>query len=361
MTGSKKHIFGIKIIITMNSGKANQSTHELNHSDISKYKEKNDQITERKLSVVIACYKDAGSIMELYSRLIFVLSKVTADYEIIFVNDASPDNAEEILTDLHLKNQRVVVVNHTRNFGSQNAFLSGMKVAKGDAIILMDGDLQDPPSLIPDLVSEWLEGNDIVYGDRVKRIETVFRQYSYKIFYRIFRKLASFDLPVDAGDFGLIDRKVVNILLNSFSESEVFLRGLRAYTGFKSVGVPYVRDARFDGVTTNSLVSNIRWAKLAIFSFSRKPLEIIFYMSLIAVIVTGGMGFYYLGGFLFGYRSPPTGFMTLLMSSLFIGSVQLLCLGILAEYLGHIYSEVKKRPRYLVKNTLDLRELDIEK
>jgi glycosyltransferase involved in cell wall biosynthesis len=225
--------------------------------------------TAKSLSIVIACYRDAGSVREFYRRLKDILPGITPSWEVIYVNDASPDDAEKILREIAAADPRVVVVNHTRNFGSQNAFLSGMRVSRGDGVILMDGDLQDPPRLIGDLVDKWLEGNGIVYGVRVKREESVFRQVAYKLFYRLFRRMANVNVPVDAGDFGLLDRAVVDVLLREFPEKLVYLRGLRAYTGFKSAGVEYVREKRFDGVSTNSLLGNIRWAKFAIFRTSR--------------------------------------------------------------------------------------------
>lgn len=293
---------------------------------------------------------------EFYRRLNEVLPALTPHYEIIYVNDASPDEAEKILNELAAADPHLVVVNHTRNFGSQNAFLSGMRVARGDGVVLMDGDLQDPPHLIPALVDRWLEGNDIVYGVRVQRVESLFRRIAYKIFYRLFRRLAPFKVPVDAGDFGLIDRKVVNVLLAEFPERLVFLRGLRAYTGFRHAGVEYVRPPRFDGRTTNSLAGNIRWAKLAIFSFSHRPLEYISLLAFYCVIGTFLASLYYLGLYFYYDRTAPSGFMTLLLAVLFLGSVQLVCLSILAEYLGHIYEEVKQRPRFIVRDILDNRD-----
>ena len=311
--------------------------------------------TDKKLSIVIACYMDAGSVRECYRRLVETLPGITPNFEIIYVNDASPDDAEQILTELAANDPRLVVVNHTRNFGSQNVFLSGMAVSRGDAVVLMDGDLQDPPALIPALAEKWLEGFDVVYGVRVKREETLFRQAAYKLFYRLFRRMANIRIPVDAGDFGLIDRKVVDTLLREFPERLVFLRGLRAYTGFKHAGVDYVRAPRFDGRSTNSLAGNIRWAKLAIFSFSKKPLESISTLALYAVVVTFLGTLFYLAAYVFSSRPAPSGFMTLLLVVMLLGSVQLICFSILAEYLGHIYEEVKQRPRYIVRDVIDRR------
>lgn len=308
----------------------------------------------RTLSVVIACYRDAGSVEEFHRRLTAILPPLGDDYEIIFVNDASPDNAGSLLAALAERDRRVAVVNHTRNFGSQNAFLSGMRIARGDGVILMDGDLQDPPSVIPAMVARWNEGYDIVYGDRVKRRETLFRRAAYKSFYRLFRALAEVPMPLDAGDFGLLDRKVVRTLLNSFPEHRVFLRGLRAYTGYRSTGVPYIRDARFDGRSTNSLLRNIQWAKLAIFSFSKKPLEYISLLALLCVAATAGMSLFLLACH-FILRTAPPGWTTNVLLVLLLGSVQLVCLSILAEYMAHMYDELKGRPRYIVRDIIDHR------
>lgn len=300
---------------------------------------------------------DAGSIRQFYARLNEVLPSITPHYEIIYVNDASPDDAERILSELAANDPRLVVVNHTRNFGSQNAFLSGMRVAEGDAVILMDGDLQDPPALIPALVDKWLQGNHVVYGVRVEREETLFRQVAYKAFYRLFRRMASFRVPVDAGDFGLMDRKVVDVLLTEFPERLVLLRGMRAYTGFRHAGVEYKRPARFDGRSTNSVMQNIRWAKMAIFSFSRKPLEYISILAFWSVLWTALAAAYYLWRYFYSGRQAPSGFMSLIMLSSFLGSVQLTCFSILAEYLGHIYEEIKGRPRFIVRDVIDNRPL----
>jgi polyisoprenyl-phosphate glycosyltransferase len=316
-------------------------------------------LTERSLSIVIACYRDAGSVRECYRRLTETLAEVTPHYEIIYVNDASPDNAEEILREIAAEDPRVVVVSHARNFGSQNAFVSGMAAARGDGVVLMDGDLQDPPELIPEFVEKWLEGNEIVYGVRVKREEPVLRRFAYKLFYRLWRRLASFEVPLDAGDFGLMDRRVVNLLLREFPERMLFLRGLRAYTGLKHAGVDYVRPARFDGVTTNSFVRNVRWATLGIFSFSHEPLGWISRLAMLSIALTFVGLLAYLGAYvasMFGVlERPPTGFMTLLVVVFFFGTVQLVCLSIMAEYIRHIFEEVKGRPRFVVRETIDHR------
>ena len=231
-----------------------------------------DSTRKKKLSAIIACYRDAPAVPVMHERLTAVFCKLGVDYEIIFVNDRSPDNAAEVLAELAARDRHVTVVNHTRNFGSQNAFTSGMQIATGDAVILLDGDLQDPPELIEPFYQKWLDGYDVVYGVRAKREASRFMQFAYKLFYRAFRASSYVPIPLDAGDFSLMDRRVVNAL-NALPENNRFLRGLRSWVGFRQTGVPYVRPERPFGRTTNSLLRNLGWARKAIFSFSYAPLD----------------------------------------------------------------------------------------
>lgn len=305
-----------------------------------------------KLSAIIACYRDAPAIPVMHERLTKVFQKLGVDYEIIFVNDRSPDNPEPIFEALVASDRKVTVINHSRNFGSQNAFTSGMRIATGDAVILLDGDLQDPPELIESFYQKWQEGFQVVYGERTKRETTVFLKMAYKAFYRLFRAFSYIAIPLDAGDFSLMDRRVVDEL-NSLPENNRFLRGLRAWIGFKQAGVPYVRPDRMFGRTTNSLFKNLGWARKAIISFSYAPLEVITWLALIIV------GFAFLGVMLqiivriLNPSIVPSGFTTLIVLILFIGGIQLLCLSIIGSYLSHIYDEVKKRPSYIVDNILN--------
>jgi glycosyltransferase involved in cell wall biosynthesis len=308
-------------------------------------------LTQKMISVVVACYRDAGSIEEMYSRLTRVLERITPRFEIIYVNDNSPDNAEELLTDLAARDPRVTVISHSRNFGSQMAFTSGMKQSRGDAVILMDGDLQDPPEVIPDLITKWQTGFEVVYGIRERRKESWPMEAARKLFYRIYRKLSYLEMPLDAGDFSIMSRCVVDNLL-LLPERDRFLRGLRAWVGFRQAGVPYVRPERFSGESTNSFGDNIRWAKRGILSFSYRPLEMV---SVLAFIVTGLAAVAVLGYVLAYFLIPnaPKGFMTLLVAVLFLGAVQLLSLSVIAEYLGKIFEEVKQRPPFIVSRVLN--------
>lgn len=309
-------------------------------------------IKKIKLSAIIAVYLDEPAIPFMYQRLVDVFKKINVDYEIIFVNDCSPDNAREVLTDLAKQDKNVVVINHSRNFGSQNAFTSGMKISTGDGVILLDGDLQDPPEIIEEFYKKWREGYQVVYGQRIKRESPLIMQFFYKAFYRVFQKLSYVPIPVDAGDFSLIDRKVVNSL-NSFPENNRFMRGLRAWAGYKQTGIPYTRPERIFGHSTNNLLRNFAWARKAIFSFSYAPLDLITILAFGTVILSGiGIITQMITRLLYPTLAP-SGFTTLIILILFMGGIQLLCLAIIGSYLAHIYDEVKRRPPYVVEDILN--------
>jgi dolichol-phosphate mannosyltransferase len=288
----------------------------------------------------------------MYERLVKVFAQLGADYEIIFVNDASPDNAREVLEELAGKDHNVVVVNHARAFGSQSAFTSGMRLATGDAVVLLDGDLQDPPELITEFVARWRDGYDIVFGQRVKREAPFLMRFAYRSFYRLFKRLAYVDVPLDAGDFGLLDRRALDAI-NALPEKHRFLRGLRAWVGFKQIGVPYVRPERMFGRTTNSALKNLGWARRAILSFSYKPLDAITALALTVVGVSFVALLAELIVRLVDPHSAPKGFTTVIVVILFIGGIQLLCIAIIGSYLAHMYEEVKGRPPFVVESVIN--------
>jgi glycosyltransferase involved in cell wall biosynthesis len=300
----------------------------------------------RKLSAIAACYKDELAIPIMAERLEATFQKIGVDYEIIFVNDGSPDDTQSVVERLGAANPRIKAITHSRNFGSQNAFTSGMKLCTGDACILLDGDLQDPPELIEAFHAKWLEGFDVVYGVRTRREMPRLLELGYKAFYRLFQTMAYIRVPVDAGDFSLIDRKVINVL-NTLPERDRFVRGLRAWSGFRQTGVPYVRPERMFGRSTNNMLANVRWAKKGIFSFSYIPLELIAFgalgVSLLAVLAAIGQ---IIGRFL--HPEIPQGISTIIVISLFLGSINLLSLAFIAEYIAKIFEEVKGRPQFVV-------------
>jgi dolichol-phosphate mannosyltransferase len=286
----------------------------------------------------------------MYERLKAALASLPVTRELIFVNDGSPDDSEALLAELARKDPDVVVINHTRNFGSQAAFTSGMQLCTGDMVVLMDGDLQDPPEIIPLFFEQWRQGYEVVYGVRVKREATRFLQLAYKGFYRLFHALSYVDVPRDAGDFSLMDRRVVDAI-NSMDERDRFLRGLRAWVGFRQTGVPYLRPERMFGVTTNNLRKNIAWARKGIFSFSFVPLEIIFYLALaVSALAAVAVVIYAVLYFAVG---APTGFMTLLISLLVLGSIQLLSLAVIGDYVARVIEEVKHRPHFLIRSVFN--------
>jgi glycosyltransferase involved in cell wall biosynthesis len=307
---------------------------------------------QKKLSAIIACYRDALAIPIMHARLTEVFGRLGVDHEIIFVNDGSPDDTAQVLVELAARDSHVVAINHSRNFGSQSAFTSGMQIATGDAVILLDGDLQDPPEIIEQFYARWIEGYDVVYGDRVQRETTFFLGRAYKLFYRIFRAVSYVKMPLDAGDFSLLDRRVVSAL-NSMPESQRFIRGLRAWVGFRQIGVPYVRPERMFGKTTNSLIKNLAWARRGILSFSYVPLELITLVALGMVIISAVAIVAEIIVRIVNPHSAPSGFTTLIVLILLIGGIQMLFLGVIGSYLAHIYEEVKRRPAFIVESILN--------
>ncbi len=298
-------------------------------------------LTDKKISVVVVCYNDGGSVHEMHRRVTAVMKEITPNWELIYVNDKSPDNAMEVLRGVASKDKHLIVIDHAHNFGSQIAYTTGMRYCTGDAAILLDGDIQDPPELFPEMVKKWLEGYNVVYGVRARRKGGIARRIGYKLFYRLFKKLSYIDIPLDAGDFSLIDRTALNVI-NSFPEVDRYIRGLRAAAGFKSIGVPYTRDERFSGVTGNSFLGNFRWAKRMILSFSYKPLQLISYFAAIVTLLAAVVIVIYV--ILYIFFPAPRGFLTLFVGMLFLGAVQLLSISVIAEYLAKIFEEVKHRP-----------------
>ncbi|MBI4689207.1 MAG: glycosyltransferase family 2 protein [Nitrospirae bacterium] len=308
-------------------------------------------LTDKYISVVVTCYRDAGSIVELLRRLNETMNKITPNWEVIYVNDDSPDNSDAVLLELAAKDPRLTVISHARNFGAQVAFTTGLAQASGDAVVIMDGDLQDPPELIEDFVKLWLRGNDVVYGIRAKRNEGLIRNIGYKIFYRIFKKIAYLPVALDAGEFSLMDRVVVDVIL-SCPESDRLIRGLRAYAGFKQAGVEFERPQRFSGESTQSLLDYIMWAYKSFTSFSLAPLRMISAISFTMVGVLLILLVVYFIAFLLGAESPR-GYMTLIGLLLGIGTIIMFSLGIIGEYLGRLFIEIKNRPQPVIRTLIN--------
>lgn len=314
---------------------------------------------KRSVSAIIACYKDGQAIPVMYQRLTATFQKLGIDYEIIFVNDCSPDDSAQVIREISRRDPRVIGITHSRNFGSQMAFRSGMELCTKDAAVLLDGDLQDPPELIESFYEQWEKGHDVVYGRRVKRDMPWHWGILYRLFYRVFAYFSYVQIPLDAGDFSLMDRRVVDWLLRC-PERDLFVRGLRAYAGFRQTGVDYVRPERMFGKSTNNLFKNIDWAKKGIFSFSNVPLTmlttagvVLLVLSILAAIVVAVLRITH-------PEAAPRGITSVLIAVLVFGSFNIFAIGLVGEYVAKIMTEVKRRPRLiragLIRNgeTIDL-------
>jgi dolichol-phosphate mannosyltransferase len=307
---------------------------------------RNAKPRRRSLSAIIACYMDAEAIPIMYRRLTDTFRKLDIDYEIIFVNDGSPDDCAGVILELSKADPRVLGITHSRNFGSQMAFRSGMEMSVMQGCVLLDGDLQDPPELIEGFYEKWVEGWDVVYGRRVAREMPPIWGLLYKAFYRIFAKFSYVKIPHDAGDFSLIDRRVVGWLLQC-PERDLFLRGLRAYVGFRQTGVDYFRPKRMFGESTNNLFRNLDWAKRGIFSFSNTPLKLLTAGGVVLLILSLALGIILAGLRLWIPEIAPRGDTTLLLFALFFGAINLFAVGLVGEYVAKIMEEVKARPRLI--------------
>lgn len=307
--------------------------------------------TRHSVSAIVACYRDNLAIPIMVERLTAVFATLNVDYEIILVNDCSPDDTEEVIARLSRDDHRVIGISHSRNFGSQAAFRSGMELASKNACVLLDGDLQDPPELIEQFLAQWREGYDVVYGRRVKREATPFMQVAYKAFYRVFDWFSSVRIPHDAGDFSLLDRRVVDVLLQ-FPERDLFLRGLRAFAGFRQTGVDYVRPERMFGTTTNSLARNLGWAKKGILAFSNVPLTMLSVTGAVLLAASVALAVFQLAFRLLNPAGTPSGLTTVLLLILFFGAINLFAVGVVGEYIARIFEEVKRRPVFIRRSII---------
>lgn len=307
---------------------------------------KNLDRRKRSVSAIIACYKDAEAIPHMHRRLTETLRKLGVDYEIIFVNDCSPDESIRVIEEISASDPHVIGISHSRNFGSQMAFRSGMELATMNSVVLLDGDLQDPPELIEAFHGQWNEGYDVIYGTRVKRDMPWHWGLMYKAFYRIFSAFSYVPMPLDAGDFSLMDRRVVTWILNC-PERDLFMRGLRAYVGFKQTGVAYVRPERMFGKSTNNFLKNLGWAKKGIFSFSDAPLAMLTSTGIVLFSISTLLAITVALLKIFVPDIAPKGATTLLIFILLFGSFNLFAIGLVGEYVAKIMMEVKGRPRLI--------------
>lgn len=305
------------------------------------------------ISLIIPTYNEEGSIEEMYKRVRTVFRKLKYTYEMIFIDNCSTDASEKILSDLAKKDKKVKVILMSRNFGSpQPSFIAGLVHCKGGAAVLLHGDIQDPPELIPKFIASWEKGYDVVYGVReIRKGYSWLMNFFYRSFYYLLNKLAYIQIPLNAGEFSLIDRKVINELVK-MEEYDYYLRCLRAFLGFKQIGILYVRDARVKGRSTESFWSGLWWAKTIIVNFSFKPLAWISQLAFLVVIASFLSIILFLISYFFNPTSPR-GIPTLFVLILFLGGIQLLALSVIAEYMSKIFLEVKRRPRYIIKKILN--------
>ncbi len=345
-------ILNWKAIISLDDGidMMSQWVKKLSLEEITKSSKINQEKQKRSVTAVIACYKDVEAIPIMYQRLTDTFVRLGIDYEIVFVNDCSPDNSEEVIRGISLGDSKVIGISHSRNFGSQMAFRSGMEISTKDAVVLLDGDLQDPPELISEFYEKWESGFDVVYGRRVKREMSWISGLMYKLFYRIFAIFSYIKIPLDAGDFSLLDKRVVTWILNC-PERDLFVRGIRAYVGFRQIGVNYIRPERMFGRSTNSFLKNIEWAKKGIFSFSNTPLTILTSLGILSFLGSVILALTVALLRIFMPDIAPKGITTLLITILMFGSLNLFAIGLVGEYISKIMIEVKGRPR-LIRSSL---------
>ncbi len=302
------------------------------------------------ISVVVPLFNEEGNVAELVRRITSIMDRVTVDdrYEIVAVNDGSSDGTLAALHAIQRVQPRLVVVDLSRNFGHQIAATAGLDAARGDAVVLMDGDLQDPPELIEAFLAKWRDGYDVVYATRKsRRGESAFKLFTARIFYRLIRRLTNVSIPVDTGDFRLMSRRVVDAL-GETREKHRFLRGLVSWVGFKQTGVAYEREARLSGETKYPFSKMLKFAIDGITSFSEIPLRFATYLG----FFVSAFAFVYAAIVvvlkLLGLNEP--GYTSIMVVVLFLGGVQLVTIGIAGEYLGRIYDQVKARPLYLVSS-----------
>lgn len=321
-----------------------------------------EQIMERyiKHSIIVPAFNEEAVLTESYKRLKKVMDETGESYEIIFVNDGSRDRTPEIAAELCRKDDTIKLINFSRNFGHQIAISAGMDYASGQAIVVIDADLQDPPEIIPKMIEKWKQGYDVVYGKRVKRKgESIFKRVTAALFYRFLKSMTSVTIPVDVGDFRLIDRKVCDTM-KVIREKNRFIRGLVSWSGFKQTAVEYVREERFAGVTKYPLKKMIRFAFDGITSFSYKPLKI---ATTLGILCSLG-GFIYL--FIVLYQAlilkmTWPGWASSITITLIFNGIILIILGIIGEYIGRIYDETKNRPLYVIRNLLNFPGIEEDK
>jgi glycosyltransferase involved in cell wall biosynthesis len=313
---------------------------------------------KRLLSVVVPIYFEEKVVPEFYLRIKKVLLDLQPkiDHEIVFIDDGSRDRSLELLKGLSQKDRTIRIISFSRNFGHQFAITAGMDHASGDAVVIIDGDLQDPPEIIPKMVEKWEEGFKVVYGVREKRKgENPIKLLTAKLFYRLIKLLSDTELPLDAGDFRLLDRKVLDAL-KAIREENRYIRGLVSWAGFSHCGLSYKRDARYAGKTKFTLKKMVKFAFDGILSFSDRPLKITAYFGFLITVASFLVALRIAIGKILHPQILVSGWTSLILTVLFIGGIQLISLGILGLYVGRQYREVKRRPLYIISEKMGFAE-----
>ncbi|MGN5653215.1 glycosyltransferase family 2 protein [Bacillus sp. Brlt_9] len=310
---------------------------------------------QKLISVVVPMYFEEEVAQECYNRLKSVMLQNNINYEFVFVNDGSTDRTMEILSEIAANDYRTKIVNFARNFGHQIAVTAGIAAAKGDAIVIIDADLQDPPEVIPELIAKWEEGYEVVYAKRKQRKgETWFKLLTAKYFYKFLNYMSDIDIPKDTGDFRIIDRKVADVF-NQMTERNRFIRGMMSWVGYRQTYVEYERDERFAGETKYPLKKMIKFASDGIIAFSTKPLRIVMTLGLLSVLISIIVLLYTITVKIIG-TSTQTGWASIMVAITFFSGIQLLGLGIVGQYIARIYDESKNRPIYIVKETINIEQ-----
>lgn len=301
------------------------------------------------LSVIVPCYNEEDVIHTTYSRLKSVLNGIDLVSQIIFINDGSKDNTLNILYDIAKDDESVKLINFSRNFGHQAAVTAGIHYCSSDLAVIIDADLQDPPELIPDLIAKQEEEKaNVVYCVRKKRVgESKFKLWSAKLFYRTMNQLSEVNFPLDTGDFRLIDSRIINEF-KRFKERGKYIRGLISWVGFKQVPFYYQREARFAGETKYPLKKMFSFASKALLYFSKKPLMMAISLGFLAVLIGIILALWYVFGKIFGYTNAESGWTSIMIMVIFFGGIQLLTIGVLGQYIGILFDEVKERPEYII-------------
>ena len=308
----------------------------------------------KKVTLIIPMYYEEEVAQECYNRVIKVLKSIqNYTYEIIFINDGSKDKTLPILEEIASKDKDVKVISFSRNFGHQAAVTAGLKEVTGDAIVIIDADLQDPPELIPEMLKHWEEGYEVIYGKRkARKGESAFKLLTAKMFYKTLNGLSDVEIPKDTGDFRLVDRKVVDVI-NQMPEHNKFLRGLFSWVGFKQEAFEYERQERFAGKTKYPLKKMLKLASDGIIGFSTKPLKLVGGLGIITILISIGILIYSLISYFIG-NNVQSGWTSIIVTVTLLSGVQLLSLWIISEYIGRIYDDVKKRPQYIINKKINI-------